>query len=206
MRYPHSGGVFGDIHTVLIGADAHGADVQTKRAAAAPPPSVPTFDQVAITFLPGEGTELYLGQLYFGTGGVAVGYQSVKATFLSDNPGLTLQTFAGIAPPAGSAAVPAFSGFSVTPGTSLNQLILDSATMVPAAPWCALMESGGGGQVQLLFSPAVNAVGFNLAQSNTGDVAIAFFDGVTLLDLEVLSPGPGNTGTFSTFAGYSRGA
>ena len=156
-----------------------------------------------------------IGQLYFGTGAGAAGFYSNKTTFLADNPGLTLQTFSGIAPPNGRTAPGSFSGFSITPGASVTILVADDGyfnTVYPFTP--APFDSVGGDTAlsphewTITFSPAVSAVGFNLASVALLPFPlpckVQFYNGATLLHEEDYPPSTAlDPSIFTSFAGYA---
>lgn len=100
-----------------------------------------------------------------------------KAGFLAANGGLTLQDFEGICG-GGACAVPLFPGF--TP-SGPNLVIADGASFGAPSDWLA--DNTFNGNIDLLFNPSVNAVGFNLSAGfNGGNMFIDIFDGATLLD------------------------
>lgn len=175
-------------------------------AAATPPPPRDTFDTVVLTADPLGPEDLgieAIGQLYFGTSGAGGGYYTSQATFLTDHPGLTLQDFSGIAAPGGMAAIPAFTGFTaVATGTGA---IVSATNPIPNAPFDFMREinAAPGDTLTLTFSPAIDAVGMYVARpGGVGGVTIDFYNGVTLLHSEALTPGDLAAFT-STFSGYA---
>lgn len=196
---------YGDIHTRIPGS-------------AVPPPLVcPTFSLVVLQSDGGVESEQFLGQMYYGESGTTAASYTNKTTFLTDHPAvsLTLQEFNGIvAPGATQAFVPAGGGSGSTPAFTdfypegSHLFIFGNVAMAPDAPWDALRY---GGTVVIAFNTPQNSVGFNLAQDNgfTDTVTVDFYESGTPLVpvnlLATISVVPGNTGTFTTFAGFSRG-
>ncbi len=178
-----------------------------------PPPEVPTFDTVILSFAGGTENFGMLGDLYFGTSGTSgEGYSTNKAAFLVAHPALTHQTFAGIAS-AGSFTDPApvLSGFSTVYPSPLvgNSIVYDTACSImpnQPMPWCSLGNNGGPNSVILTFSPEVNAVGFNVAVFPApANVLVGIYTGGlggTLLDGQLFTAH--NPGLFDVFYGYSR--
>ena len=138
--------------------------------------------------MPTFGNEA-IGQLDFGNPGTGSGSYTVKATFLSDNPGLTLQDFEGVAGPGAITAAPTFTGFTLT-HVDGSVDVADKAYFNPDAPFSALVVVDvplfGTPDLTITFAgDGVRAAGFNfclpLAGTSLGLGSIKFYSGATLL-------------------------
>lgn len=175
---------WGDIHTRIP-------------ASASPPPAAQTFDNVRFYFPNGfEPTITLIAQLYHGSSGSTTGFYTNKTTFLSDHPGLNLETLE-ITPPPSTQPVPAsFTGFTQAfTGDSIDQSLFDSTHL--GTPWDVWYMEGTNGYVQLTFSPAINSFGFNWGSS---PVLVEWRDGTTVLHS---ATGVSGSGIATQFMGYS---
>ncbi len=182
-----------------------------------PPPPASTVSRIVVTTVgDGETAEpIVISQLYYGDSGSTAGFYSSKATFLSDHPSLTLQTFAGIAPPAGNAPLGSFTGFTVTVnnggGTPFGvPTAFDDAWYLTVFPFLLSVydtarSSSPFDNITLIdFSPAITTAGLNFASPGGLSVIIDFYDGATLLHTETTNPVQ-NVDVFTDFNGYSTG-
>jgi len=166
-----------------------------------------TFDSVVLTV---DSSEYYLviSNLYYGNAGAGGGYSSNQAAFLAAHPGLTLEDFTGIAAVNSTAPMPAFTGFIATPATIVvaDAGFLNSEGDLSIYPSLLNNPSVTGSlSTTITFSPAINAAGFNFSVptdiSGLVTVVLQFYDGVTLLDDEIVLPVGWNV--YTNFAGYA---
>lgn len=173
---------------------------------------VATFDTMIFVFPSGSEHFGMIGDLYFGLlptpGGT--GYTTNASTFLAANPGLTHQTFAGIAPAGGSVyPSPLLPGFTSVwpalfgPGDSTVFDLTNPGVPFHPMPFCSL-GTDEDGLVVLTFSPGINVIGFKTAvfPSIACEVAL-FLGGVTGVEVDDQTFTPDNPGTFTTFYGFS---
>lgn len=147
-----------------------------------------------------------MAQFYFGAATADDTQYTDEATFLAENPGLTLINFDGIAPPGGTAPVPAsFPGVTFT-SAETNFLIADSSAL--GAPYDSIIgyrNAGGTLRPWLVatFDTPQSAVGFFVGAlgATAYNMPIEVKDGATVV-VSTTRPVV-NTSPFVSFFGYA---
>ena len=140
--------------------------------------------------------------LVMGPGTASATFFTTEASFSAANTGLALLDFEGIAAPGTFiplGSLPIANGNITSPGNSIA--ISDSAFFF-ATPSAVLFDNRFGGTIAFTFGPNVNAVGFDVGVGfNGGNGFFDVFDGLTLLDSQIVAES--NQNTMSGFVGWS---
>lgn len=124
-----------------------------------------------------------------------------QADFLAADTGLDLFDFNDLCNTSATCTVPTFTGVSFN---GPNIVIGNADNYVAPTDW--LSDNSWDGYIDMIFYPAVNAVGFNVAADHydtsvNGNAVAQLFSGTTLLDTQSIATN--GLDVFDTFVGWN---